>query len=95
MNSASLAEALDRRTIAFAALDVLDVEPPSSDHPLLGRDDCIVTPHAGFLSPQSLADLQRDAALEVRNALTGQPPRFAINAERLVGTGGQRQGDAR
>ncbi len=93
VDSASLAEALDRRTIAIAALDVLDVEPPPPDHPLLSRDDCIVTPHAGFLSPESLADLQRDAALEVRNALNGQIPRFAVNAAQLAEPIERREGD--
>ena len=93
VNSTALAEALDRRAIAFAALDVLDVEPPPPDHPLVGRDDCILTPHAGFLSPQSLTDLQRDAALEVRSVLTGLVPRFAVNTDRLADMDQRRQED--
>ncbi|TEX49818.1 MAG: hypothetical protein B7C55_12660 [Actinomycetales bacterium mxb001] len=60
VDSPALADALDRRAIAFAALDVLETEPPPPNHRLIGRSDCVITPHAGFLSPHSLADLQRD-----------------------------------
>ncbi len=84
VDSTALASALEQGTLAGAALDVLDVEPPPADHCLIGRDDCVVTPHAGFLSTQSLADLQRDAAHEVRDALCGRVPRFAVNAAEVL-----------
>ncbi|SAK88379.1 glycerate dehydrogenase [Caballeronia catudaia] len=46
----ALMEALDRKLIANAALDVLEQEPPAADHPLLtsARTDLIVTPHVAW-----------------------------------------------
>jgi len=36
--------------VAFAALDVLEREPPDLEDPLIGRDDVVITPHAAFFS---------------------------------------------
>jgi D-3-phosphoglycerate dehydrogenase / 2-oxoglutarate reductase len=41
----ALVAALDRGHLAGAALDVTEPEPLPVGHPLLGRDDVIVTPH--------------------------------------------------
>ena len=50
VDEAALLEALDRKLIANAALDVLEQEPPAHDHPLLRnpRADLIVTPHVAW-----------------------------------------------
>jgi phosphoglycerate dehydrogenase-like enzyme len=67
INSADLREALDNGTIGAAALDVLDVEPPPADHPLLGHPLVTLTPHSAFLSDAALADYVR---LQAENVLT-------------------------
>lgn len=82
VDEAALAAALDKRQLAGAALDVVEKEPPSNS-PLLGRDNLILTPHTGFYSEESLADLQTKAAEEVVRVLSGQAPRNPVNPEVL------------
>lgn len=82
VDEAALAAALDKRQLAGAALDVVEREPPSNS-PLLGRDNLILTPHTGFYSEESLADLQTKAAEEVVRVLSGQAPRNPVNPEVL------------
>src|SRR5512143_2421886 len=43
----ALADALKEKKIAGAAIDVFAKEPPPADHPLLGLDNCVLTPHLG------------------------------------------------
>ncbi len=49
----ALVAALDAGQLGGAGLDVLSQEPPPGDHPLLGRDDVIVTPHAAWYSREA------------------------------------------
>lgn len=51
-----LAEALNSGTIAAAAVDVFDKEPPlSADEPLLNCRNCLLTPHIAFATEQSMS----------------------------------------
>jgi D-3-phosphoglycerate dehydrogenase len=83
IDEAALAEALDAKRLAGAALDVMVQEPPPADSPLFGRDNVIVTPHTSFYSEESLVELQTKAAQEVVAVLTGQTPRNPVNPEAL------------
>jgi D-3-phosphoglycerate dehydrogenase len=78
----ALADALDRRELAGAALDVLSQEPPTNS-PLFGRENVILTPHTSFYSADSLMELQRKAAEEVVRVLGGEVPRYPVNPEAL------------
>lgn len=79
----ALRAALAEDRLGGAGLDVLEVEPPAADDPLLHRDDVIVTPHAAFYSEESLEELQRKAVEQVIEALAGRTPPYAVNADAL------------
>jgi len=78
----ALARALDAGQLAGAALDVMPQEPPAGS-PLLGRDNVIITPHTSFYSEESLLELQRKAAQEVADVLTGKPAKNPVNSVKL------------
>jgi D-3-phosphoglycerate dehydrogenase len=81
----ALVTALDAGEIGGAALDVLPQEPPAADHPLLGRDDVILTPHTGFYSEDALLDLQTTVATDVATVLGGGKPKYPVNPQVLEG----------
>lgn len=52
----ALADALKSGFIAGAATDVLTVEPPDADCPLIGLDNCIITPHMAW-APKEMREI--------------------------------------
>ena len=50
VNNEGLIKAIENKSIAGAAIDVLDQEPPGSDHPLIQKDykNLIITPHIAW-----------------------------------------------
>jgi len=64
----ALTEALARKQICAAALDVTDPEPLPRDHPLLKLDNVIITPHLGSATDQTR---ERMTERSVENLLAG------------------------
>lgn len=55
IDNAALAKALKDGTIAGAAIDVYETEPPlPKDHPLLSAPHCLLSPHIGFFSAEAM-----------------------------------------
>jgi D-3-phosphoglycerate dehydrogenase / 2-oxoglutarate reductase len=79
VNETALVRALREGWIAGAAIDVLSVEPPSPDHPLLTCENAIVTPHAAFYSDAAIAELEAKAANNVAEVLRGRLPVNIVN----------------
>ena len=77
----ALADALEQGEIAGAGLDVRREEPPPAGDRLLSMEQALHSPHAAFYSLESLEELQRLTALEVRQVLEGGDPTNLVNPE--------------
>jgi glycerate dehydrogenase len=69
----ALAEALNGGRLAGAGLDVLSVEPPPPQNPLLNARNCIITPHLGWATLASRSRLMKVAVENIRAFLSGKP----------------------
>jgi phosphoglycerate dehydrogenase-like enzyme len=77
----ALAEALRERVIEGAACDVWEHEPVTVEHPLLGCDNFIGTPHVAGLSVEGNIDNRTKQAQEVVRVLSGKPPLNPVTPE--------------
>lgn len=68
-----LADALNEERLAGAALDVLSVEPPPADNPLLTARNCLITPHIAWATREARARLLRITAENIRCWQAGSP----------------------
>jgi len=84
IDQTALVQALRRRTIAGAALDVLESEPPSNNDEILTLQNVIFTPHIGGVSERSSINLRKFAAEEIRRVLSGQQPKHPVNPSVLT-----------
>lgn len=73
IDEAALAEALNTGRIAGAGLDVLSVEPPTAENPLLTAKNCIITPHNAWATHAARTRLMHIAVENVRAFLAGKP----------------------
>jgi glycerate dehydrogenase len=69
----ALAEALNAERIAGAAVDVLSVEPPPAQNPLLTAKNCLITPHIAWATRAARQRLLQTAVANVKAFLGGQP----------------------
>ena len=83
VDSMALADALKRKQIAGAAIDVYDQEPPPPDHPLFGLDNAILTPHLAWASEESGQQIRKSILDDILAGAAGKPARFVVNKEIL------------
>ena len=68
-----LALALNQGIIGGAGLDVLGIEPPTTDNPLLTARNCIITPHIAWATKESRMRLMQMVTDNLRSFLDGIP----------------------
>ena len=88
VDATAIPAAIESGQLAGAGIDVLPVEPPPADHPLVAawrdvnhpcHDRVILTPHSAFYSEEGIQDMRTKGAEEVRRALLGEPLRNVVN----------------
>ena len=61
--------------IGGAALDVFDQEPLPKDHPFLGLDNTIISPHMAYVTEENLAEFYLETVEDITAWLNGDPIR--------------------
>jgi len=72
INEQDLAEALNKETIAGAALDVLSTEPPVASNPLLQAKNCLITPHIAWATFEARSRLMSVVVNNIKSFLEGK-----------------------
>jgi D-3-phosphoglycerate dehydrogenase len=82
----ALHAALADRRIAGAALDVFEQEPIGADHPFVGLDNVIVTPHSICWTDEFFRNNAESAFRSVVAVARGETPAFVVNRGVLTRT---------
>jgi D-3-phosphoglycerate dehydrogenase len=69
VDEAALIEAVEKKQIRGAVLDVVETEPPRPDAKILHTGGIVVTPHISYLSDDALNELQETAARNAADVL--------------------------
>ena len=72
VNEEDLLTAVSEGSIAGAGLDVLNIEPPSPEHPLLNHDRIVITPHTAGVTEQSFSALGHAVADNIARLKEGK-----------------------
>jgi len=79
VDQAALVDALQRRAIAGAGLDVYDIEPLPREHPYRYLPNVLATPHIGYVTQAAYRLFFEDAVEDIAAYLNGVPVRV-LNA---------------
>lgn len=78
VDEAALYQALVKKQIWAAGLDVFQQEPVPRDHPLLALPNVVALPHIGSATEQTRGEMARLAAANIVAVLEGQRPLTAL-----------------
>ena len=82
----ALVAALTGGRIAGAGLDVFEIEPLPTDHPLSTCENVVLTPHAAWYSEESYVELKSRVVENVADVCAGTRPRDLLNPGALAVT---------
>lgn len=80
VDEAALVQELANGHLSAAGLDVFEHEPLAKDSALLQLENCIVTDHCAWYSPESLVELKAKCAENVCDVLLGGQPKYPVNS---------------
>jgi glycerate dehydrogenase len=78
IDETALAAALNGGRLAGAGLDVLSVEPPPPDNPLLTARNCVITPHNNWATRATRQRLLNEVAANLKAFQEGRPVNVAV-----------------
>ncbi|WP_024286817.1 C-terminal binding protein [Cellulomonas sp. KRMCY2] len=87
VDTGALVAALSSGSIRGAAIDVHETEPLPPDHPLMGFDSVVLTPHLAWYTEESYDELKRRTVANVVDVCAGRAPRDIVNPEVLGAPG--------
>lgn len=90
VDESALIKALSEGWIAYAGLDVLEVEPPSHNNPLLGMENVILSAHTASASARFDEARKRRVGSELALVMQGKWPMSCVNPAVLQNTKLQR-----
>ncbi|MEI7910484.1 MAG: phosphoglycerate dehydrogenase [Verrucomicrobiota bacterium] len=79
IETADVVEALNSGKLGGYGADVLDCEPPPADHPLLSAPNCVITPHIGSRTYESVPRQAMKSLTNLINALAGSGETHCAN----------------
>lgn len=79
VNETELCNALKNKIISGAGLDVLEIEPPNKNNPLLEMDNVIITPHAAFYSKESYREYKEITGQAIVDVFNNKIPDTIVN----------------
>ena len=83
IDAGALTDAIHSGHVAGAGLDVFEPEPPDLDLALYQHERVIVTPHAAFVSQESVMELRERVARQVLDVFSGHRPENVVNPDVL------------
>ncbi|MED5409672.1 MAG: D-2-hydroxyacid dehydrogenase family protein, partial [Chloroflexota bacterium] len=76
IDEAALVEVLGNSQIAGAGLDVFDLEPMPSDHPLITSNRTVITPHIGYVTQETYKIFYEHTVECIAAFMNGKPVRM-------------------
>ncbi|MCR5783359.1 MAG: D-2-hydroxyacid dehydrogenase [Clostridia bacterium] len=73
LNEKDVADALDSGKLAGVGVDVLSVEPPAPDNPMLHAKNCLITPHIAWAAFETRVRLMEIFKGNIEAFLSGKP----------------------